>query len=149
NIPAVLEENKPDLKAFYKKKHSNLCFASAAKTEVKVNSKKLIGSAQHLFRNSILQHGSILIGKYHTKIVDIMKLQERERERFLKIIEASTFEIEELNNRVTPEILAKKILDIMETNGINFSMLQLTEKHLSEIEKIKEKFKVSYEAQSA
>jgi len=147
-LPAELEENKPDLKAFYQKKHSNLCFASAAKTEVKVHNKKLIGSAQHLFRESILQHGSILVGDYHTKIVELMKLGEKERDRFLKIIRSSTVEIQQLNRQITPGKLAKKILDIMETNGINFSMLRLTNEQLQKIEQLTQKFKVTYEEQT-
>ncbi len=145
SIPAVLESNKPDLKKFYKQKHSNLCFASAAQTEVKVHNKKLIGSAQHLFRKSILQHGSILIGEYHRKIVDLMKLQDNEKERFKRIIRMSTYEIANGNEKVTPVNLSEKIIDIFETKGIKFSKLELTEKQLEAIEKLKERFLLTHE----
>jgi len=47
-----------------------LCFASAAKNEVKFNGKKLIGSAQRKLNNVILQHGSILCGPFHRKLVN-------------------------------------------------------------------------------
>lgn len=63
-----LEETKTDLKNFYNTANGNLCFAVAAKSEVKFAGKKLIGSAQKLMRNRLLQHGSILTGTHHKKL---------------------------------------------------------------------------------
>jgi len=63
-----LESHQPDFKKELIQPSGALCFASTAKSEVKFNNKKLIGSAQRKMNNVILQHGSILCGKYHTKL---------------------------------------------------------------------------------
>ena len=47
-----------------------ICFNRSAYTEIKYNGKKLVGSAQKIFSDSILQHGSILIDKTQNKIVE-------------------------------------------------------------------------------
>jgi len=49
------------------------CFSSAARSELKYNGRKILGSAQRRYKNAILQHGSILLGPYHLKIVDFLK----------------------------------------------------------------------------
>jgi len=41
------------------------CFTRSAQTEVQFEGKKIIGSAQKIYKHSILQHGSILIGCEH------------------------------------------------------------------------------------
>ena len=53
------------------------CFASAGRYEISVGGKKLVGSAQRRYRSAsreevVLQHGSILVGPEHRKIVDYM-----------------------------------------------------------------------------
>lgn len=71
-----LETTQPDFQNFYKHFASAICFAVPAKSEVKYQGKKLIGSAQKRFQHAILQHGSILCGDYHLKIVDYLNLPE-------------------------------------------------------------------------
>ncbi len=78
-----LENQQPNFPALLKKPSGTLCFASTAKSEVKFDGKKLIGSAQRKLENSVLQHGSILIGKYHGNLPDYLKTSERKR-KFLK-----------------------------------------------------------------
>ncbi len=68
-----------------------LCFASTARNEVKFNGKKLIGSAQRKMNNVILQHGSILCGPFHKKLVDYIN-SDQETKNVLS---------SELNNRTT------------------------------------------------
>jgi lipoate-protein ligase A len=143
-VPAQLEENQPDLREFYKKKHSNLCFASAAKTEVKVNNKKLIGSAQHLFRDAILQHGSILIGSYHKNIVRLFHLNETEKKSFEKIISKSTTEIRQFRKDATAETVAKQIEQEFRLHGIEFDSFDLSGEVIREVKKLESKFAVHY-----
>ncbi len=47
-----------------------ICFNRPAYTEIKYNNKKLVGSAQKIYSDAILQHGSILINKTQNKIVE-------------------------------------------------------------------------------
>ena len=67
-----LEKSQPDFREFYKEGHSAVCFAVPAKSELKFDGRKLVGSAQRKFGNVILQHGSILCGEFHKKIVDYL-----------------------------------------------------------------------------
>ena len=65
-----LEDYQPNFPKLLEEPTGVLCFASTAKNEIKFNGKKLIGSAQRKFNNIILQHGSILCGPFHKKLVD-------------------------------------------------------------------------------
>ncbi|MFO7892035.1 MAG: biotin/lipoate A/B protein ligase family protein [bacterium] len=64
-IPAELQKHKIDLRSHYQKSISVNCFSAAASSEVMVDGKKMIGSAQRHLQNGVLQHGSILIGNKH------------------------------------------------------------------------------------
>ncbi len=48
------------------------CFASIARSEVKVNGRKLVGSAQRRLGNAVLQHGSVLTGPAHRRLLDLL-----------------------------------------------------------------------------
>jgi len=47
------------------------CFASLARWEVKCGGRKLIGSAQRRARGAVLQHGSLLIGPEHCRLLEL------------------------------------------------------------------------------
>lgn len=64
-----LENIQPDFTKVYKEEIGSICFAVSAKSELKFLGKKLVGSAQRKLGNAILQHGSILCGDYHKKVV--------------------------------------------------------------------------------
>lgn len=69
----------------YKKLTANpVCFSSKAKSEVQINGKKVIGSAQRRLKESLLQHGSILIGNYHLNIVNYLKSVSDSEKELLK-----------------------------------------------------------------
>ncbi len=71
-----LEDYQPNFPKLLEEPSGVLCFASTAKNEVKFNGKKLIGSAQRKLNNVILQHGSILCGPFHKKLVDYINSDE-------------------------------------------------------------------------
>lgn len=48
------------------------CFASTARSEIHVDGKKLVGSAQRRYGRIVLQHGSFLLGPQHKRIVDFL-----------------------------------------------------------------------------
>ena len=50
-----------------------LCFASVARGEILWQGKKVVGSAQRVMDDVILQHGSILLDNAHQQIVDLLK----------------------------------------------------------------------------
>ncbi|TSA26860.1 MAG: hypothetical protein D4R68_06755 [Ignavibacteriales bacterium] len=71
-----LEDYQPNFPKLLEEPSGVLCFASTARNEVKFNGKKLIGSAQRKMNNIILQHGSILCGPFHKKLVDYINSDE-------------------------------------------------------------------------
>ena len=50
------------------------CFASAARHEVVLDGRKLIGSAQRRTRGALLQQGSLLLGDGHLRLADYLPL---------------------------------------------------------------------------
>lgn len=55
------------------------CFASSARNELLCQGKKIVGSAQRRFREGTLQHGSILLGADHRRLIDLLVANETER----------------------------------------------------------------------
>mgnify|MGYP001212046358 FL=1 len=75
-IPLVFER-APALKgAGGRNALSSLCFASSIQYEIGYGGKKMIGSAQRRFGTTVLQHGSILLGGAHLKLVDYLRPQK-------------------------------------------------------------------------
>ena len=52
------------------------CFSSSVRYEVVVDGRKLIGSAQRRVDGMILQHGSLLIGPAHKRIVEFLRIDD-------------------------------------------------------------------------
>jgi lipoate-protein ligase A len=48
------------------------CFTNSARNEILCEGKKLVGSAQRRFREGALQHGSILLGSQHQRLIDFL-----------------------------------------------------------------------------
>ena len=88
-----LEHTQPDFKDFYKSDLSTICFAVSAKSELNLKGRKLVGSAQRKIGNVILQHGSILCGSYHKKIVNYLNLNPEQRECILQEINDTTIDL--------------------------------------------------------
>lgn len=88
-----LEKYKPDFPKLLEEPSGVLCFASAAKNEVKFNGKKLIGSAQRKFNNVVLQHGSILCGPFHKKLVDYINSDEVTKNALSSELKTKTTEL--------------------------------------------------------
>ncbi|MEJ2103957.1 MAG: hypothetical protein P8X47_05190 [Ignavibacteriaceae bacterium] len=93
-----LEHTQPHFPSFYKDEKSNLCFAVSAMNELNFNGKKLVGSAQRKIGDVILQHGSILCGNYHKRIVDYLNLPDDRIEGIKNEIEETTNELESILN---------------------------------------------------
>lgn len=89
-----LESNQPDFRQLLNENSGMLCFASTAKSEVKHKGKKIIGSAQRKLKNIILQHGSILVGKYHKNLPKFINCSEEEKEILTNEMEQKTIELE-------------------------------------------------------
>ncbi len=90
------EEEQPDFRNLYKQAKGEICFSALAKNEIKFDGKKLVGSAQRKYGNFVLQHGSILCGKFHRKIVDYLDLPESEKNEIKNEFDKNTIELESI-----------------------------------------------------
>ena len=93
-----LEHSQPNFKEFYKSEISAICFAVSAKSELNYNGKKLVGSAQRKLGNVILQHGSILCGEYHKRIVNYLNVNDAKRDEMLNEISSTTIDLKSALN---------------------------------------------------
>jgi len=90
---AELEDEQPDFINLLAQTSGSLCFASTAKSEVKYKGKKLIGSAQRKLNNALLQHGSVLCGKFHTKLPEYLNISYSEKDILKKELLEKTIEL--------------------------------------------------------
>ena len=93
-----LQHVQPDFKKIYKKEIGAICFAVSAKSELNFKGKKLVGSAQRKMGNVILQHGSILCGDYHMKIIDYLKINEVKKKEIHDEIAQTTIDLKTVLN---------------------------------------------------
>ena len=120
-----LEAEQPDFSSIYKENSGAICFAASAKSELKYNGKKLAGSAQRKFKNSILQHGSILCGAYHKRIVDYLNIDEDEKEKIKAELIGKTIELQSvLKKNINYELLSEALV-IGFKEYFNISSMQL------------------------
>lgn len=122
-----LEHNQPDFKNFYKQDKSSVCFAVSAKSEINFNNKKLIGSAQRKLGKVILQHGSILCGDFHLKIIDYLNITEDRKLKIKHEITDSTIDLKTILNQEIdfPKLINSLKDGFMEHFKIKFDQLEL------------------------
>jgi lipoate-protein ligase A len=76
------------------------CFSSAARHEVVIGGRKLIGSAQRRMGDMLLQHGSLILGPEHRRIVDLLRLTSDEmKAQFRRELDEGTTSLEEALGR--------------------------------------------------
>ncbi|TNE36410.1 lipoate--protein ligase family protein [bacterium] len=102
-------KTNPDFKNFYKSDERSVsCFASSARYELTFGNKKIVGSAQRVFGNKLLQHGSILLDKGFERIADYIT-DDMEKAKRLKDFTLNTaIPI----NDISSEIINTKKLEI-------------------------------------
>lgn len=114
NIEDKLDFSKKDtnFKTHYKSISSMSCFTSSARFEITSQNKKIVGSAQRLFGNILLQHGSILLGKEHLEIVDFLNIKEEEKTNFINELENSSISLSEIAKR---EISYDEVIEVVKS----------------------------------
>ena len=72
------------------------CFTSTTQYEVTLMGRKLIGSAQQRIGNTILQHGSLLLGPQHKRILNLLPYDKPGlRKRFARELDHHTISLSE------------------------------------------------------
>ena len=75
------------------------CFNRSAKWEINYKNKKVVGSAQRIYQNSILQHGSILIRNDQEKMIDLLSLSKVEKIKQVKHIRDKSICLEDIQSQ--------------------------------------------------
>lgn len=121
NLEVGFVKTNPDFKNFYKSDERSVsCFASSARYELTYDNKKIVGSAQRVFGNTLLQHGSILIDKGFEKIADYVTEDEIKSKRLKEFTLNTAIPINDITDEtITPQLLINsfqktfKSLDIL------------------------------------
>ena len=88
------------------------CFTQSAYSEVQYKDKKVVGSAQKVYRDAILQHGSILIGQTHKRLVNFLKTKQEIKKKIETELAGKTISLLEIKNmHVTPETIVRSIIE--------------------------------------
>ncbi len=124
-----LEHTQPHFPTFYKDAKSTLCFAVSAMNELNYQGKKVVGSAQRKIGNVILQHGSILCGNFHKRIIDYLNLPDDKLEEIKNEIEQTTTELEAI---LGEEINYQKLSDAIREGFENHFNVKLEEEIFAE-----------------
>ncbi|GJQ19953.1 MAG: octanoyltransferase LipM [Bacteroidia bacterium] len=94
---------------------SGACFVAAARSEIVVAGRKLVGSAQRRYgapgrESVVLQHGSLLLGDDHIRIVDYLRMPGGTRDALRRELRRRSTNLSaELGRRVTFEEAAAAV----------------------------------------
>lgn len=106
-----LAQTQADFRKLYADLSSIPCFASFAKYEVQYQGKKLVGSAQRRYGDVVLQHGSILIGEFHKKLPEFLKVDSNDLiEKMKDEIENKTICLNEILGR---EVSFEEVAEVL------------------------------------
>jgi lipoate-protein ligase A len=113
----AIEKSQPHFPSLYRTTSAVACFSSTGRYEIKCCGKKLVGSAQRRYvtddgEEVVLQHGSILLGPDHKRMVEFLNLpSEGARDALRRELNEKTIELSTVLNRViTFEEVAEAIL---------------------------------------
>ena len=102
--------NQTDLRVHYASNGplGQACFSSHARTEIVSSGRKVVGSAQRVLDDIVLQHGSILCGAGHEQLADIILTSDDRREMLRDSIISSSTTLSAIASRpiTTEEVIA-------------------------------------------
>ena len=120
------------------------CFNRPAFAEIKFKGKKVVGSAQKLYQNALLQHGSVLIGPKQNEIVQFLKLDHEAKEKYKKNLRESSVALREIHKKnISPNQIADALLSQFEASlPLNIYYEDLTDFDLGHAQKFVDRFKI-------
>jgi len=133
NIPATLTKRSLDINQHYQSSLSASCFSAAARHEVLLDKKKLIGSAQRHLAKGVLQHGSILTGDAHLDLVHFLKSPDKYFKT--KMRETLRDKTINLNQYLKKPVQIKKIAHSLKQGFEDVFSVQFKDDGLNEFEK--------------
>lgn len=94
-----MARSQPQFAKLYQEPGGIPCFSSSARYEIEVGGRKLVGSAQRRIGETVLQHGSILIGDAHLQLAGYLAVDETNRDAILSDMRAHTTTLDEVLGR--------------------------------------------------
>jgi lipoate-protein ligase A len=98
-IEASLQRQQPDFRTRYAHAESVPCFTASARDELEVKGRKIIGSAQRRYGQTLLQHGSILLSPKHLDMARYLNTAPDIQARIAKDLREKTISASELLGR--------------------------------------------------
>jgi len=136
-IPAAFQQAQANFRQVYQTNKAAVCFATSARYEVEIDGRKLIGSAQRVYEHAILQHGSLLLGNFHRKLVDVLNLPPEKRQDMQAYISQHAATVWEYRSGLTAEALSRAIAEeFTRTFGIQFFPINANPALLQAIEQL-------------
>ncbi len=94
---------KKNVLSHYRDQMSVSCFTASTQYEIQLNGRKVVGSAQRRYYRedggiTALQHGSILTGPEHHKLVEFLNIDDDAKHNLRKIMRRSSTDLSESNN---------------------------------------------------
>jgi lipoate-protein ligase A len=120
--------------------HNPLCFASSAGTELELEGKKVVGSAQRLLKNAVLQHGSILLTGEHLNLPFYLQTSEENGKRLRRKLEENSTHLALNDDRELRDRLAE---EMMKAFNLSLERSQLTNEEIIEINKNQQRFQIN------
>jgi len=87
------------------------CFTSSAYSEIQYMGRKVVGSAQKIYKKTNLQHGSVIIGKAHLNLADFLLAGSAERICIEKELREKTISLSEIREgNILPQTIMQAII---------------------------------------
>ncbi|MGD9897880.1 MAG: hypothetical protein AB7T22_02010 [Calditrichaceae bacterium] len=100
-LQVSLSKNDDNTSYLNKGQKSFACFNRSAYSEIQHNGKKVVGSAQKIYPNAILQHGSIMLGAKHEKIASFMKIDDSQKLKYIELLRNNSTSLTKItDNRI-------------------------------------------------
>lgn len=92
-------KSQPSFTNHYTTDMSKACFTASAQYEVECKGKKIIGSAQMVHDNVLLQHGSILLHNDHLAIAELITRNDNEKRSLYEYLDHSSIDLSTILSR--------------------------------------------------
>ena len=115
DLDATISEPTAGYKRGEKPLRAGLCLDSQVRGEVTIRGRKIAAAAQHVYRNSLLQHGSIMIEGDPGAIASVSNLDDSEKSTMAQRLRSRACSLNELSSGKV------EIESLVELLKINFS----------------------------
>jgi lipoate-protein ligase A len=134
--------SQADRKEKDSEKKSAACFEVPSHYEVTALGRKLVGSAQVRRMGVVLQHGSLPLTGDASRLVEVLKLPEMERERLRQVLHTRAIALDEALGKKVPFQEAAEAIEsgFRETLNLDFEKGALSDYEIANVERLKHKY---------